>query len=394
MSLTNYTTWSFLDIVEHVLDVFLDGDRAKHSRRMARRAVLDAYEDLGNARNWTYLYRRFLIATVAQQNTGSIAYDHTGGSAERLVTLTDATWPEDVIYYELIVGNVRYEIERRVSDTEITLTEQANPGADVAAGTAYTLVKAAFPLPHTFQSRVGLVDANSRGRRLEYVAPAEFQQLSNIVRTTAMPWKYTIVGNPRLSSGLVLMFSPSPTEARTYDLWARFKPLPLKVEKYATGTVTLAAGSTTATGVGTAFTDDHAGCLLRVSRDNDNLPTSLIGSLDDIDNQAAFEGVVRRRISATSLELEQAAPAALGPCKFILSSRLDIEAGSMLNYFKRLVEANYAEREGLEGAASRRKAAERAFGEAAAADDRDPNPEQPYYYGPYSLEDLAISVNP
>lgn len=387
MALTNYEVWTLQDLIDHVLDVYVSTGDSPKNRRSATRAVIDAYHELGSYRKWTYLYRRFPISTVAQQVAGSIEYTH----ATRTVTLAGATFPADAIWFEIMVNRVRFEIERFVDATHVVLSERANPGADLAAGTAYTLYRDRYPLPDDFEDMRNLIDIQSPGSSPRPATTDEVLIQSRIVNLTSMPQFYALTRGV-LAGGLAIQFGPSPSEARSYDAVGKFRPTALKVEKYTTGTVSLTSGSTSVTSGGSAaFTADHVGCLLRVASDAVNLPTSIVGSLDDITNKAVFEAVVTRVPTGTTLEIDRAPSDNLATRKYVLSSRLDIESASMLSALQRLTEAKYALLDNREDFVKRARMAEIELGKAAAADDRAPA-DSPGYYGPMRLPDLVSSV--
>jgi hypothetical protein len=99
---------------------------------------------------WSVYEAEYFLRVEAAYSTGTIAYDHTGGVVERLVTLTDGTWPDEVQHYRIVIDGDHYPIERRVSDTTLTLQPSENPGADVAAGTSYQVYRQSYPLPIGF----------------------------------------------------------------------------------------------------------------------------------------------------------------------------------------------------------------------------------------------------
>lgn len=342
MSLTTYELRTFQDAVEHVLDSRMGSDASEANRRRARRCVEEALRQLYSHKNWSYYYRRFPVATVAQQVTGTIAYDHTGGSSERLVTLTDATWPSDAELYELMIGNVRYVVDKRLSSTTLTLSERANPGSDIAAGTSYTLQRDTYALPDDFGAMGNLIDVAMGGHVLQEATPDQWLLLSRTVRTSGMPWCYTFLPHQKYSGGRAIVFGPTPTTARTYDAIYRRRALPLRIEREDTGTVSVTAGSTAITGVGTAFSQAHVGAVIRLAADGTDLPTSPLGSMDDSMNPCSFQGVIRSVESATAATLEQAADMALSAVSFTISSRLDLEVGSMYSALLKIAEAKFA----------------------------------------------------
>jgi hypothetical protein len=365
MSLTNYECWTSQDAVDHVLDAVTAGDADARRIRNARRAVLEAYDDLINYRNWSYYYRRLPpITTVAAITTGTLAYTQS----TRTVTLSGVTIDSSIEFYELMVGRVRYEIDKYLSPTTFTLTERANPGADLAAGTTYSLQRAVFSLPDDFICMGSLVDAQSPGRMLTEVTQQELLQLNRTITTVNLPWVYATGPHQKYSGGQAITFGPTPNAARTYDAMYRSRGTRLNVWQVDTGLVTLTNGSATVSCDTASFTQAHVGCVLRVSGTTDP-PTSRVGNSLNLDNPYAFQGVVRSVENSTSLTLQQAADQAFAGAPFTLSSRLDIVAGTMLTALLRMAEARMAALEGRDDRAERDAEARVALVRAAEADN-------------------------
>src|SRR4051812_43325082 len=113
-----YTT--FQDIIDHGMD-YLGGNPSENARRDCVRAALEAYRDLANAFNWSYLYTHSRVVTSAAfdgaAEGATIAYDHAGGTYERQATVTGAMWPEWAADGSIRVGQVAYRVDERKSAT-------------------------------------------------------------------------------------------------------------------------------------------------------------------------------------------------------------------------------------------------------------------------------------
>lgn len=385
---TAYELWTFKDLLEQVLDICSGNDKSERNARTARRAIVECYREFPTLRDWRYFQPRLNISTVANQTTGTIAYSQS----TRQVTLTSATWPSDVLDYILVIGQVRCVPTVRDSSTVITLSETQNPGADVAAGATYELYKDTYALPDNFVSHTGLLrDALDPHRMIREQTLGEILQYNRLL-SAGQPQQYTFVKHPRYAGGMAILFSPAPNEARTYELPIITRPRPLRTELYCTGTMAVTADSTTATGTSTTFTANHAGCVLRVSENSTTLPTSVIGSTDNVNNTAALTRMITSRTSATVLVLEQASDVTLSGVKYTLSDPIDLEHGAMLNAFMRMTEYRYNLLAGKKDSLSISKAVwERALEQAAWSDQRGFVPEtepDPYL----SLASVASSV--
>lgn len=397
MSINNYDLLTFHDAIDAVRDAVVGGDASARNLRQAQRAILEAYQELPTVRDWRYYYRRLKITTVAPYSTGTIEYDHTGGASERLLTLTSGTFPADAEKYEIQIENVRYEIDRRISDTTLQLSERANPGADIAAGESYTLLRDTYELPDDFLAMWDLIDVLAPGRMQMLPWPSDTMLQSRIQKATALPSFYTVARTTKFAGGYGVVFSPAPSSARTYDAIIKVRPLVLKVLDDNEGTASIPDASATVTGVSSNFISGrHVGAVIRFSPNATNPPTSLAGQIDqsNLRNPFTIQRVIKRVDSTTSLEVEQASDYGddIVAVKYRISSRIDIEPGAMLTYFFRLAESKFgvADRKGV---AERVQLAKMAFQEAAWADQRmREDPGAPFM--PHSLADIANTVSP
>lgn len=327
--------FTFKDAIDHVLD-FLGGDAGEQAFRIARGAVLTAYRGLVSDHNWTYLYQLGRLATNASQTTGTIAYDHTGGSSERLVTLTGSTWPSWAALGSLQIGDVTYQIAERLSDTTITLSVNSNPGADVAAATTYRLFRDTYPLPVDCLAADKMLNV-SQSDWLWYVHPREIVERMEINLTVGVPVVFAITADPNYVGAMAVRFYPPPDSIYQLDFLYKRRPRPLLVDDYHDGTVSSTAGLTTITGSGTSWGQKHVGCVLRVSETASDLPTGLTGL-----NPAVEERTVLSVQSSTSLTVDLAMVNTLSGVKYQLSDPVDVEEASMLSPFLRGCEKEVA----------------------------------------------------
>lgn len=361
--------WTYQDAVEHLLDSF-DIDITGRYERVARRAVQNAYTELINRANWEYFVRRLTLRTAAQQTTGTIVYDHTGGSSERLVTLTGATWPADVIDYRIIINGVSYPVASRVSGTAITLTEAMNPGADVAS-TTYTLYKASYLLPADFRELISLWDLETRKPVGIILNATQHAQSAAWFDRPSLPLWAAIRNDASFYNRFSLVFSPPPDMERTYDLLYKAAARALQTAKYATGTVTT-NGTTTVSGSGTAFTDRMVGCIIRFSSSTTVEPTGIAGGIAGDDNPAAYERSITAVGSGTSLTVDGAVPTLSG-VKYTISDPLDIDQGTMLTALLRMAEADAARQLNRRDVETKEVAALRALRLAMETSAKAPN---------------------
>ncbi len=321
MSALTITTYA--DLTEHLLD-FAGANPGGDMARDARRAAVNGMTLLAQSGLWSYYMSLGRIATSAPYSTGTIEYDHTGGTYERLVTLTTGVWPAWSVYGTLILGNIAYDPVVRLSDSTLQLSINSNPGEDIAAGSTYNLYRDTYPLPLdcTSADRAILV---AHATWLEFEHPSQWLVRQQIYRGPALPRYYTIRPAPDYMGTMAMSFFPAPDNQYEIQFMYNRQPRPMRVENYSTGKATITALGVDVTGIGTAWDSVlHTGCVMRFSSSTTTLPTSPVGT-----NPATLERVVVSVNSATSITLDQAAPATLTGVAYLLSDAADIEPLAM-----------------------------------------------------------------
>jgi len=364
---------TFRDLFDHVVNAFDDdqfsaGDRAY---RQAMQACRDAYRELASQHDWSYLNRRSQVRIEAPQTTGTIAYDHTGGTYERELTLSGATWPSDARYYKVEIDEEVYEIAERKSSTVVTLREDTNPGSDIAAGTSYKLFRQQYPAPADFRTGSQPWQLSERFWNPSYVHPHELQAWdSNAVISFDEPRVYTVRSADDAYAQMVFEFSPVSDQSRLFDYVYKAQPRPIKPfaqePEYSDGSV--AVSGTTVTGTGTAFSDRMIGCVIRFS-DTDDAPSGLIGSNENYQPYAE-QAIITAVASTTSLTIDAALSGTYSGNGYTISDPLDIEPIVMLEPLKILSEAKYARMIGHEDHKDRLAQYGMALRQAKAADSR------------------------
>lgn len=366
----NTSILTFEDCVAHLLDVVENG-REGLNVRQAIRAVESAYRDFPLKHQWAYYYRKRIVATVDAYSTGTITYDHTGGANERQLTLATGTWPSWSAFGRVIIGDAAYEVESRISDSIITLEESANPGEDVAAGTAYTICRAEYPLPVDFRRMIQLLDIE-QDFRLRVDSESEQHDAETVYYTDpSQPLRITIRGSTRHLGSLALVFGPPPATGQNYSMLYEASPRSLRIpERYNTGTVAITSGSATVTGTNTAFPTNCVGAILRVSGHNAE-PSPLSGNPQGTKGVYIFQGVIKSRTSATELTLTESAGVSADG-QYSLSDPIDIEPIGMTTAFLRLCEAEFERLRRIATWTTTMADAESKIREAIENDDRTP----------------------
>lgn len=326
---------TFKDATERVLD-YLGENASKLASRDAKRAVFDAYRDLASAHRWTYLFRRGRLDTVASYTTGTITFTFTGGAYERVVTLASGTWPSWAANGRIIISSVVYEVATRESNTQITLSVNSNPGANVAAGTSYTLYRDTYTLPVDFLA-AGDFYNNTNVLRMRKLHPEEMVEMSRSSPSPATPRSYSITGSEDFYGVQAVTFYPPPDAIYRIDYLYHRRMRPLVYGDQAAcsqGTVTNTAASATVTGTSTAFASGMVGSVIRLSANTVDLPTPPWGA-----NPYDVERVITGFTSTTSITVNSTISAAHTAVKYQISDPLDLEEGAMQTAFWRCMEA-------------------------------------------------------
>lgn len=334
---------TFQDAVDTLLDEF-DLERTERNLRIVRRATAEAMNEVVAANRWAFFDRHHTIWTVTPYSTGTIAYDHTGGTYECQVTLSGGTWPTWAQFGKLVIDDRRYEVSRRVSDTVITLHSEANPGADVAAGTSFSIERSQYTLPDNFRRHIQLF-SQEENRYLEVFDASEVRDISNTLsRSPSTPRAATILSVGESVTTRQIEFAPTPDAARSYDLFYEALPRRAFVEVDSAGTVVVSSGASTVTGTSTAFSSDHVGAIIRLSANSTDLPTSLAGhrSLGSL-NRYRQQRVVVAVASTTSLTVDEPFTESLSGVKYTISDPIDLEPTYLVPAFLRIAE-NYISR--------------------------------------------------
>jgi hypothetical protein len=381
MASARLTTWS--DLIDHLVD-WLGSSPGAEAHRDARRASLGGLRDLANAHRWSYFYGRGRVVTSAPYSAGTVSYDHTGGSSERLLTLSGGAWPSWAAQGTVRVGEVGYDAATRLSDTQLTLSSTSNPGADLAAGTAYTLVRDTYPLPQDLIS-VGMLIRVGGVHPLAFEHPSTWLERQRVYTGPADPRTYCLRGSPDFLGQMALSLHPAPDQAYQLDFVYQRQPRQLRIDRHLDGAASCTAGSAAVTGSGTGWAARHVGTVVRFSRSAQNPVTGWAGG-----NPPAFERVVTAVASATSLTMDDVAPESLSGVKYQLSDPADVEEGAMMTALLRSIEYQMAHARRLRDRAQAEQDYTRALILAREADSRNFRDERVGGVGayPYRLADM------
>jgi hypothetical protein len=336
------------------------------------------------------------VTTVAEQTSGTVVYDHTGGTYERMLTISSTTWPSNAASGCVKLDGSTYKIDERKSSTIVTLKEESNPGADVAS-TSYEWFIGQYALPWNFRRATPLTIMDE-STVLTYVPPSELQDRLLGEDSPGDPTWYTFRSSGDSYGVMYVDFAPPPSASKVYSFMAEVSPRDLRIAQDNTGTVTVSSGSTSVTGNGTAFSSFHVGSIIRFTT-GDSAPTSVIGGIAPAGQGTDNPYFAQRRIisvsSATALTIDTAVSSStnITAKKYEISDPIDIETGAMFNYFLRMAEAEFASMITAKDAMQRQAMLPQHLREAMAADGRSkdmgyPTAARSYRYG--NLGDIAI----
>lgn len=297
-----------------------------------RTAVDDAYRELPTMHNWKYYHRDFYLRTEASVPVGNATYDHTGGAHERQLTLASGSWPASVEYGYVYYDNFAYQVERRISSTVVTLSEETNPGKDLSFSGALWF-RSRYTLPSNIYKVSEVWQANSM-YRLVYSPVAVSSRLMQAYRTAGNPIHYSLLPSRDQYGVMELCFIPAPATEIAYKISCKISPTPFRTFEVAGTDASVSASSTTLTSVSANFSDRLVGSLIRVSP-TARLPKGL-HQHDEQRDDYVFQSIVRRRISATQLELAQPCDFSGSPLGYSISDIADIEPRGMLSYLEAL----------------------------------------------------------
>lgn len=321
--------YTFSDAVLHMQDYMGDFNEGR-SERYAKRAATDALRELSNIHPWTYYKAVVPVTTVASYSTGTVAFDYTGGTYERQLTLTDGIFPLWIEDGCVIINTIPYEVDQRVSDTVVTLTRASNPGADVSS-TTYVAYRDTYPLPVDFVSVDRALNL-LRTFEMTYVTPKDWLSSQRWMRTPTNIWYYTILGDQNYQGGMAMKFAGAPSSVEVINILYRRRPRPLRYHEYKAGTVSVSAESATITGTGTVFSAFMIGSVIRLY-DGTDYPTNEEG-----DTPAYVERIITDVSSGTVLTVDAEVPNAYTNVKYIITDPIDIDKQTMLGAYKRTCE--------------------------------------------------------
>jgi hypothetical protein len=317
--------WTFQDVRDYLLD-FIGGSSDGRNIRLANRAILSAYRVYPTQRSWNYYRKRGQLVTDAAYSTGTLDYDHTGGTRERLVTLASGTWPTWAARGSIRFNNKTYRVRSRESATVITLSEDSNPGADVAAGTTYEIYRDTYTLPVDFRSAGQFRDADETWLKASHVTLNEIIEAHRTQEGSGDPRMYAFASDPDYYGSMAVIFYPPPTDSHTWYYYYQRIPRQLRDFSYSTGTITASSSTTSVAGNSTSWTTKFKGSVIRFG-DTTNVPTGAEGDYPFIEERVVVD------LSGQVITLDEPLENSYTKTKYSLSDPIDMEEGAMYDAF-------------------------------------------------------------
>jgi hypothetical protein len=313
------------DLVQRLLS-YLGGNPDAPAHADIRRAILDAYREMPSLHPWTYFVQIGRVMLNPSYPTGTITYDHTGGTYERQLTLAGGTWPTWAARGCVRINGITSYVDQRVSDTVLTLDPMQNPGVDLEAGTGYELVQDSYQLPIDFTVGDRGLPENAWGG-MQYIRPADWLSMQRYSQTSGTAVFYTFTADPKAAGRLALRLYPPPTSAATLDFVYRRRCRDIKIWEQTKGKAAVTPGSSTITlSQGGVFAPAHVGSVIRLSDGAANPPTDLDGIYP-----YAVERTILQRISAAQALVDDAVEDAYSSVAYRISDPIDVEPTGMFN---------------------------------------------------------------
>lgn len=340
---------TFRDAYEHLRDVLdLNAQDISRVGRLLKRSIMEAYRKLPIVADWQYFEGVTQVVTDAAQTTGTIVYHHQGLLySPRELILTGATWPATAQYGVVVIADVRYPIERRISDTVVVLDATQNPGADIAALTSYRYQRYRYLLPTDCTDIKEVLDATLTAS-LRRVATRDVFWRSENQKNTSTPTEWAMFPAQDTPGRWELWISSASTTVRRLRVLysTRFTTLNNFYSTSDTAVpTTVSVANDVATFSASVLTENHVGNVLRVGTAATE-PTSLAGAHEDsndgnLDSPPELERVVVAVNSGTEALLSTPVSSAVSTRGYMMSSLIDVNYDGMRDYFLRLCEECY-----------------------------------------------------
>jgi hypothetical protein len=271
---------TFHDMLDYITALTDGGARTK-DLRLHKEAILGAYRDITMCHEWDYYMKEGRVNLSVKYTTGTITYDHTGADYERRLHLAGAgaSWPDWAGSGRVRISDVVSSVDRRISGAYLTLDENLNPGADIAAGTSFELYQTAYALPADLW-RLYDVAVEKSYWTPNYITPSEWLGRERFHDIEGQTWAWTIMKDPDNDNRFAMFVDPKPNTAEPLGFIYRRRPRTLRwAGTESTARATTITGVLDATSVTASATlpQNMVGSIIRLT-DSGSIPTGLAGT--------------------------------------------------------------------------------------------------------------------
>lgn len=329
--------WTFQDEITAVRDFCGNRLGGDEELRKIKRAIFEALRDLARQHRWTYYTRFKPIVLNAAYSTGTIQYTNS----TLTVTLTGGTFPTWAALGSIVIANVTYKVASRTDGTHLVLSSSGgNPGADVAAGTAYRLYQDSYVLPANMLA-IESVMSQTRKYTISPLHPRQWALHERSFITPGSTAFYCIMGDPNYQGRSAMRIGPPSSASDSLDVLMHTAPITPLIDDHSSsspgGTVSVTSGSAVVTGSSTSWDNTLLGTCFRIYKDASQVPTGPDGRYPFVS-----ERVVTAVGSATSLTVDTPFTSTLSGVAFRISDILDVDQIVMLDAFRDGVKAKLA----------------------------------------------------
>lgn len=313
-------TYTYADIVYRLLAKRgLTG--SSREMYMLRVAVQDALTELSGRAHWRHYQRRVAVTTeaVAQYTNASFV------ASTNLLTISTGSWPTNAAFGEIVYGEHRYKVVSRNSNTELLLSPVTSPVANFT-GTV-TWMRPSYTLPYQIKQIRSVMDEDA-SRPLAYMDPIEAIRHRKLARTTGQSLRYTVRPSENYMGLMEIEFSPVPASARRFEVGMAVRPRPFSTFELTGTDGAYTSGSAEFTSASANFTQQHVGCVLRLS------PTSTLpkgrSQFDDARSDYSIQVFIKSVTNSTTVVCTEAFTSTGTGKGYTVSDPADINPLTML----------------------------------------------------------------
>ncbi len=321
-----FHTYTFQDAIDRAED-FVTSGGGNGQNRILKQSVLEAYDELCQAKDWQYFHRLYRVQVYAAV-TGTCAY----ASSTRTFTIDSGSWPAWATAGATIrIDSINYLIRERTSSTALLADENQCPQADITTGESFSIFRNYYRLPVDFMAMSEPLD-EQEFNVADYVSPSTWAWSQRYESQQSSPWIWTIMPDPFEHGRMTIAVTPGYDSDRSIEFMMRRRPRPLIYDGKATfcraGTVSCT--TSTITGTGTSFEPNMAGCVIRIARSGATTNPDGQGGNNPYERQA----YISQDVSITDTSCGVEADWSVSSRKYTISDPLDLSPSMMTAFFR------------------------------------------------------------